>query len=189
MKIQAFVFMGLPGSGKGAQSALLSEHLKCPVFSTGNRLRELAQEDTAIGKKIKGILNSGGLMPAWLASFLFEEAILKLKEGEQIIFEGVGRKEEEAELFTDICEWLGHDFRVIFLDVKEETIIARIHKRRELENRGDDSDETLKNRLDNYMNHTLPALNYFRTVGKVVDVNGEPLQPEVFAEVVQKLGV
>ena len=181
--------MGLPGSGKGAQSALLAKKLGCPVFSTGNRVREIAKEDTILGHKVKEISDSGALTPAWFASFLFEEALFALKEGEQIIFEGVGRREDEARLFAEICQWLGHDFRVLFLDVKEESVIARIHKRRELENRKDDNDETIKNRLDNYLAHTLPAVNYFRSIGKVIEINGEPLQPEVFAQVCNKLGL
>src|SRR5690606_4330634 len=111
MSINTFVFMGRPGSGMAVQSALLSEKLSFPIFSTGSRVREISKNDHALAKKINDVQASGGLTPHWFASFLFQEALFAKNGDEGLIFEGVGRKEPEARLFAEIHEWLESDFR------------------------------------------------------------------------------
>lgn len=177
--------MGRPGSGKGKQSELLAKKLNGRIFSSGVRVREIAQENSSLGRKIKAIHDLGDLTPSWFASFLFEEAYLALDDNEVIIFEGLGRKEPEARLFTEISEWLGRDFRVIYLDVSERSVIERLDKRRAIEGRADDSN--IQNRFDNFNTQTIPSINYFRSINKVIDIDGEPLPDVVFAEVWQKV--
>ena len=177
--------MGRPGSGKGKQSELLAEKLKCRIFSTGNRVREVAQKDSSLGRKVKEVSESGGLVPSWLASYLFEEAYLALDDKEIIIFEGLGRKESEARLFNEISEWLGRDFVVIYLNVSEKTIFERLNKRLAIEGREDD--KNIQNRFDNFNTQTIPSLNFFRSINKVIEINGEPLPDVVFAEIWQKV--
>lgn len=185
--INTFVFTGRPGSGKGTQSELLARKLGCKVFSSGKRLREMAKEASALGRKVGEILDSGNLVPAWLSSFLFEEVILSLKSGETIIIDGAGRREPEARLFAEVCGWLGRDFLVINLNVSEKTVVERLNRRRAIEGRADDSN--IQNRFDSYNLYTVPALDFFYSMGKVVDVDGEPLQDAVFTEVWGKLGI
>jgi adenylate kinase len=99
----------------------------------------------------------------------------------------VGRREGEAKEFNIVSTWLGRDFRVVHLEVSEETNIARLNKRREIEGRKDDEGDKLKNRFNNYNAETFPALEYFRSLGKVVEINGEPDPETVFKEVLEKL--
>ncbi len=174
--------MGLPGSGKGKQTELLSKKTGFSIASTGDTLRGLVKEGRAVGKKVAEVMNSGELMPSWFVSYIFQEALFKLKEGDGIIFEGVGRKEAEAHLFAETCEWLGWDFRVLHIEVSETTVIGRLRKRQETEGRTDDNPAIFQNRLKNYYEHTVPALEYLRSIGKVIDINGEPLPDVVFAE-------
>lgn len=181
--------MGRPGAGKGVQSALLSEKLGYPVFSTGNRVREISKEDHGLAKKINSVQAAGGLTPHWFASFLFQEALFSKNEGEGLIFEGVGRKEPEARLFAEIHEWLESDFRVLHLKVTPETVMNRLVKRGELEGRDDDTPEKIKVRLENFEKETGAAIEYFRSIGKVIDIDGEPTPEEVHAEIVEKLGL
>ncbi len=61
--VNTFVFMGRPGAGKGVQSALLSQKLKLPVFSTGDKVRAVSLCDTALGRKIKSVQEAGDLTP------------------------------------------------------------------------------------------------------------------------------
>lgn len=185
MRINTFIFMGSPGSGKGVQSALLSEKLNLPVFSTGNRVREISRQDHALAQRIRNVSESGGLTPFWFASFLFQEALFAKKDGEGMIFEGVGRKEPEARLFNEIHEWLGSDFRVFNLVVSDDSVKERLDKRRELEGRADDTPEKIQTRLENFEKETMPAMEFFRSVGKVIDIDGEPLPDMVSASVLE----
>ena len=183
--VKTFVFMGRPGSGKGKQSELLAKKLNCKIFSSGARLRDIAKENSVLGHKVTKILDSGDLAPSWLASFLFGEVFLTLDNNETIIFDGVGRQEDEAKLFAEICNWLGRDFKVIYLNVSEKTVAERISKRHIAEGRTDD--DNIQERFNKYNNQTVPALNFFHSIDKVIDVDGEPLPDVIAAEVWQKI--
>ncbi|MDB5254421.1 MAG: adenylate kinase [Parcubacteria group bacterium] len=182
-----FVFMGRPGAGKGVQSEFLSKHTGFPIFSTGSEVRRIAAMDTLLGKKIAEVSNAGGLTPFWFASYLFEKSLFELKDNEGQIFEGVGRKVAEAQLFHDINTWIGRDYKVIYLDVSEKNVTDRLEKRRAIGGREDDKGDKLKNRFDHYDAETMPALEYFRSVGKVIEINGEPDPETVFKEVLEKI--
>lgn len=188
--INTFVFMGLPGAGKGKQSEMLNEKTGFKIFSTGGEMRKMAAEGGFFGEKLSKIINSGDLTPSWMASFVFQKNLFSLRETDGAIFEGVGRREPEAKLFNEVCEWLERDFRIINLVVSEETAQERLNKRLDIEGRKDDNPEILSERFKNYHESTAPALAYFRRVGKVVDIDGEPLPDEVFTQVwgeIQKL--
>lgn len=175
--------MGLPGSGKGKQAELLREKTGFNIFSTGRKLREMVEAGGVLGNKIDEVMTTGALMPPWLALYLYQKALLEVGENEGIIFEGVNRYEVEARTFTEICEWLKRDFRIFHIKVSEATIMERLEKRQEIEGRKDDDPVILQNRLKNYRDNTVPAIEYFRSLNKVIDINGEPLPDEVFAEV------
>jgi len=185
--IKTFVLMGLPGSGKGKQAELLSEKTGFHIFSTGNKLRDIAKGEAVIGKKIDEVMKSGGLVPSWLVSYLFQRILLEIEENDGIIFEGAGRIESEAHLFAEVCEWLGRDFRVFHIKASEATVAERLRKRQEVEGRKDDDPAVFQNRLKNFHEYTVPAIEYFRSINKVIDVDGEPLPDAVFAELWQKV--
>lgn len=177
--------MGRPGSGKDKQSELLASKLGGRIFSAGERVREIAKEDSELGRKVKEISEFGNLLPSWFASFILEEVLLSLKGDDVIIFNGVCRTDLQAKSFKEVCDWLGRDFVVIYLDVSEQTVLERLGKRRNIEGRVDD--KSIQTRFDNYNEQTVPALNFFRSINKVIDINGEPLPDAVFAEVWQKV--
>lgn len=179
--VKTFVFMGLPGSGKGKQAELLSKRSGFPIFSTGGEFRRISAEDSFVGKRVRETIDAGNLMPSWFASYLFERSLFDIEEGDGIIFEGVGRKEPEARLFDEICTWLGRDYRIIHSKVSEKSVIERLRKRQLVEGRHDDDPSVYQNRLKNFYEHTAPALEFFRSVGKVVEVDGEPL-PDIIAQ-------
>lgn len=185
--IKTFILMGRPGCGKGKQARLLSEKTGFGIFSTGARFREIAAQENQLGKKVGEIMNSGALMPNWFASFLFQEKIFSLDVNDGVIFEGVGRMEPEAKLFSEISFWLERDFRVLHLNVSEAVVKERISKRLEREGRVDDDPLKLQTRFDEYEKHTVPALNYFRSIGKVIEIDGEPTPDAVFEEIWSKV--
>ena len=185
--IKTFILMGLPGSGKGKQAGLLSGKNGFIINDSGDEYRKIATGSNFVASKVKEILNSGGLQPAWFSSFLFQKSLLSLSPDDGIIFEGVGRRESEAHLFTEVCEWLDRDFRALYFKVSEATVAERLRKRQKIEGRQDDDPAVFQNRLKNFREHTVPAVEYFRSINKVIDINGEPLPDAVFAELWQKV--
>lgn len=187
MMIKTLVLMGIPGCGKGKQAELLSKKTGFLIYSTGNEYRKMALGNNLVASKVSEVLDVGGLQPAWLSTFLFQKSLLGLSPEDGIVFEGVGRKEPEARIFTEVCEWLGRDFRVFHLNVSEESVIERLRKRQEIEGRTDDDPSVFQNRLKNFYEYTAPAITYFRSINKVIDIDGEPLPDAVFAELWQKV--
>ena len=57
------IMLGAPGSGKGTQSALISEEFGLPHISTGDIFRDNIRRKTEIGLKIKAIIDGGNLCP------------------------------------------------------------------------------------------------------------------------------
>ena len=185
--IKTFILMGLTGSGKGKQAELLSNKTGFPVISTGGRLREIVKVGDAVGKKVAGIMNSGDLVPSWFVQYIFQQALFGIGENDGVIFEGACRMEPEARLFTEVCEWLDRDFRVLYFKVSNATVAERLRKRQKIEDRQDDDPAVFQSRLKNFHEHTVPAVEYFRSINKVIDIDGEPLPDAVFAELWQKV--
>ena len=181
--------MGLPGSGKGKQADFLSQRTGFVICDTGDELRKLAAENNDLGRKVVKVVNSGDLLPHWFSSHFFIDRLLGLSLDDGILFEGVGRREPEARLFNEVCEWLGRDFRILHINVSEKTVAERLRKRQKIEGRKDDDPAVFQNRLKNFYEHTAPAIEYLRSINKVIDIDGEPLPDAVFAEVWQKVSV
>ena len=57
------ILLGRQGSGKGTQSARLSEHYGVPHISTGDMLRAAVREGTGFGLKAKEYMDAGRLLP------------------------------------------------------------------------------------------------------------------------------
>lgn len=178
-----FFFVGRPGSGKETQSRLLAEKLGYPMFSTGIKFREMIASDSELGRKIKSEYEKGALLPAWVADYMFQDFVMNLSSEEGAVFEGSGRDEEQAKTIERVCAWLGRPYTVFNLDVSDAEVIRRnLARKRD----STDTEEVIKNRLAEYARLTDPAIRYFHSVGKCVDIKGEQTPDEVHAEVVAK---
>ncbi len=175
------LLIGKPGSGKGTQAKFLSERTGWPVISSGDVFRKIMQEESALGRKTKEVVESGLLMPPWFASYLFEQAVFGIPENEGVIFDGFGRKVVEAEQVLEVLTWLGRPFRVVHIEVSDEDVIERLRLRREVSGRADD--HAIEKRLEEYRLHTDPSLEVFRKAGVLTDVNGAPA-PEDIAQAI-----
>jgi len=186
-KYNTLVMIGRPGSGKGVQTKLMVDKTGFKTFSTGDKLRELKKADTPIGRKIADTIDKGNLMPHWFASFLFEEAVIYLPPEQGIVYEGAGRKPEEAQLFDEVMTWLGRPYKALYLDVADEVSMRRLSKRREMEGREDDAEAVILDRLNVYKKEVAPAIEVFRKNGALIDINGDQTPEEVHEEIVRKL--
>lgn len=180
----SLVLVGRPGSGKGTQAALIAKEFGFRAISSGERFREIAKENTIIGEKIKHVIEEGELAPYWYASFLFKEALFELRPGEKIIFDGFCRKVGEAREFEEVSHWLARPYAVVNIIVSSEESRKRLELRRR-EGRADDS--FVERRMEAYERDTAAAIEYFRGLGKIVDINGEQSREDVFEEIKKKV--
>lgn len=177
--------MGKTGSGKGVQSELLATKLGYSIFSTGEEFRKIRQQGDFLGKLVNEVYSQGLLMPHWFASYLFEDALFKLTPKDGLVCEGIGRKEPEARLFNDVANWLKRDYLVFELVVSDEEVTRRMMSR----DRGDglNDEEKIKVRLREYREFTEPAINFFKSEGRVVSIDGSPTPEKIHEEIMRKL--
>ena len=63
MATKRLILFGSPGAGKGTQAARLRDHLSVPHISTGDMFRDHLKRDTDLGRRVKGLLAAGKLVP------------------------------------------------------------------------------------------------------------------------------
>lgn len=179
--------MGKTGSGKGTQAERLAEHLGFKIFSSGDRFRELRGKGDWLAARMREEYDQGLLMPHWFASFLFIEGLLYTPHEQGLICEGTGRKKPEAELFEEVASWMRRDYRVFDIQISDAEAITRLQKR----GRADGLDASvpkIRFRLEEYRNFTAPAIAFFKSIGKVKEINGEQAPEAVFADILKAIG-
>ncbi len=181
--------MGRPGSGKGTQAKLLATKIGAEVYSSGNRLREMAKGHGFVNEKIKKTMDEGGLLPAWFSSHLFVDALLGISPEDSIVFEGACRRLEEAESFDETAGWLERPYTAVFLDISDAEVEKRLALRKQLQGRSDDASDTVDHRIKEYNEHTAHAVELFRSRGRLVNINADQPIEAVHAEILKALTI
>ena len=205
------IFLGPPGSGKGTQAKMLSSELDVPQISTGDILREAVEHGTRLGQQAKSFMEKGQLVPDDLMLSLVEERIGGRDCEKGFVLDGFPRTRAQAEGLEGIMKSHGEDMdAVIFIDVDDEDVVARLSKRRvcpqcqalfnldtdppKRENtcdrcgarlvlRTDDREETVRTRLRVYRESTLPLVEYYESSGLLRRIDGRGEIREVFSSV------
>lgn len=180
-KIQTFVFMGRPGSGKGTQAKLLAEAMSSHILASGKMFREFGKEDSPVARRVKRVLDTGGLLPHWIATYLFHREVFQYEKDTGLILDGFPRTVTEAETLADTLTWFERPFTVFHLRTKTDVVVDRIEKRFAIEHREDDK-EAIK-RMKEYEKHTKPALRFFEKKGRVIHIDGEGSIEDIHKEV------
>jgi adenylate kinase len=128
-----FVFLGPPGVGKGTYASRLAPKLGIAHISTGDIFREEVADGTALGKKIKSIMDEGELVPDEIVIEAIKERVRKADCRRGFILDGFPRTIEQAEA-------LGHMFRidlVLNISMPHDVLIEKISARRVCRECGD----------------------------------------------------
>ncbi len=187
MNTHTIFLLGKPGCGKGTQAKKLSERTNWAILSSGVQFREIATENSPVGRKIKGEIDSGVLAPHWFAMYLYQKALFSVSDGQSVIFDGFNRKPEEARLVVDSLAWLGRTFSVINLIISDELVRERIETRSHSEKRGDE--QSIDMRLEEYYTYTEKAINLFRKEGTLIDIDGAQDPEVVTARIAEALHI
>lgn len=158
------LLIGPQGSGKSTQGKLLAEYLQIPYISTGDIFRQIATKDSEEGKEIKQIIESGNLVDDQTTAGLLKNRIEQEDCSQGFIIDGYPRNLEQVSLVPT----LNFD-KVLYINVLEQEVVARLLKR----GRIDDTEEGIKRRLNLYREQTQPLLDYYKSKGILVEVNGK----------------
>jgi adenylate kinase len=179
------IFLGPPGAGKGTQAAFITRKFGIPQISTGDMLRVAIKAGSALGLKVKSIMDSGQLVADEIIIDLVRERLGEADCRKGYLFDGFPRTIPQAEAMR--AAGVAIDY-VLELDVPEEDIILRMSGRRvhpasgrvyhvifnppkvagkddvtgeALIQREDDKEETVRKRLQIYRSQTSPLVEYY----------------------------
>ena len=211
------ILLGSPGSGKGTQAAFLTRHFGIPQISTGDMLRAAVREGTALGRKAKGIMEAGELVPDDLIVAMVEERLARPDCANGCLFDGFPRTIPQAKALLEV----GIDVDLVLeVVVDDEEIVRRMSGRRvhlesgrvyhivynppreegrddlsgeELIQRDDDREETVRTRLAVYRDQTEPLVEFYRTLAgtrplRYLTIDGAGEVEEVRDRMMQAIG-
>jgi adenylate kinase len=184
------VIFGPPGAGKGTQALNIANKYNLYQVSTGDLLRNEVKNKTDIGNVIENIISKGDFATDEIVNDLIKKVIFDPNKKNKLIFDGYPRSLSQAENLDILLNKSSQkiDF-IFFLDVKKETIIERIEKRKILENRADDNLSTILKRYDTYMETTKPVLNFYSKKTNFYEIDGDQKIVEISMKIEQILSV
>jgi adenylate kinase len=171
------ILLGPPGAGKGTQAQILVEERGLAQLSTGDMLRAAAEAGTKTGLKAKKIMDRGDLVPDDVVVGIIADRIDEPDCQRGFILDGFPRNTAQAKALDKMLARKALRLHVVIeISVDEAILIDRIRSRiaqtPESERRADDNEETLRNRLEVYRQHTAPLLPYYRKQGRLKTVDG-----------------
>ena len=202
---KGIILIGAPGSGKGTQAKRLQEELGWAHISTGDLLRAAVKAGTPLGKKAKGFMDAGGLVPDDLVIDLLREALETPDARKGFILDGFPRTIPQAEAldaavqidkvvdiqvpFGLIEERItgrrmspsGHVYHVKYSPPKVEGVCDETGE--ELYQRDDDKPDKVKARLQKFVEETQPVIERYGKRGIVVEVDGVGAPDEIFTRI------
>lgn len=208
--MRKYVIMGVPGCGKGTQSQLLKRKFDLVHISVGDILRWNIQNHTKLGARIKKLMAAGKMIPDTHVEEIVDHRLREHDWNHGFILDGFPRNAAQTEFFLE-----SYDIdAVIFIDLDDSKVLDRILARRicgqcgevynllntppkvqgvcdvcggMLGRRPDDNETAIQERLDDYREKTIPALDLFKGKELVITVDGSRPVDEVQAEIQRNL--
>ncbi|MEU3652199.1 adenylate kinase [Streptomyces sp. NPDC032161] len=194
------VLVGPPGAGKGTQAAYLAKNLSIPQISTGDLFRANISQGTDLGKRARAYMDAGQLVPDEVTIGMAKDRMSQPDAENGFLLDGFPRNVGQAEALDAMLKDEGTKLdAVLDLEVPEDEVVKRIAGRRicrndgshvfhvaynppktegvcdvcggELYQRDDDSEETVRTRLEVYHTQTEPIIDYYRAQNLVVTIS------------------
>jgi adenylate kinase len=210
------ILFGAPGAGKGTQTGSLIETYHIPAIATGDMLRAQRRAGTALGEQVKSYMDRGELVPDALMIDIIKDRLQKPDAKNGFILDGFPRTVAQAEaLDATLDTQLGRRVdAVIYLRVSRQVLIDRLSHRYscrtcdavynftpeqaleaprctvdggELYQRPDDRPEIVARRIDVFLTHTAPLIDYYTKQHKLENIDGQMSVEDVRADITRRL--
>ena len=180
------ILFGPPGAGKGTQANMLIDKFNLVQISTGDMLRSAVKSKSELGNKVEQVMASGGLVTDEIIIELIKERLQQSDCDKGFLFDGFPRTIPQAQALADAK--IGIDL-VLEINVPDDEIVKRLGGRRvhpdsgrvyhvsynppkvvdrdditgeQLIQRADDSEDTVRTRLEIYHEQTQPLVSYYK---------------------------
>lgn len=205
------VVLGPPGAGKGTQAERVSSMYGLPRVATGDIFRTALAEGTPLGLAAKKYMDAGELVPDDVVEGIVIDRLRKDDAQEGFILDGFPRSLHQARKLDEYLSGKGKELNLVLnIIVEPEVLVERLTGRRvcrgcganyhekfnaparegvcdkcnkELYQREDDNEETVRNRLEVYKKQTEPLIEYYRPAGRIADIDGAPEPDQVFSDI------
>ena len=205
------ILLGPPGCGKGTQAKMLTEKHHIPQISTGDILREAVKQETPMGVEAKNYMNAGKLVPDEVVIGIIQDRLKQSDCENGFILDGFPRTVVQAEALdstlTSMQKKIEH---ALSITVADEELLGRLTGRRtcrscgamyhvmfnppkkegvcdacsgELYQRDDDTEETIRNRLNVYTQQTAPLIDYYQGKGLLRNIAGTGKIEEILEKI------
>jgi len=206
------ILFGPPGAGKGTQAKRLQTAYDVPHLSTGDMLRAAKQAGSDLGKQAAKFMDNGQLVPDELVVGLIAERLEKDDCKAGFLLDGFPRTIPQADaldrMLKDRDMGVEH---VVSIEVPDDNIVNRLGARRScsecgavyhlqhvppkvedtcdtcghkgLTLRPDDTENTVRSRLDAFHAQTSPLKDYYGEQDLLRSVDGTVSPEDVFSSV------
>lgn len=199
------VLLGPPGVGKGTQAKILAEKTGLVHVSSGDLFRENLKAQTDLGKLAQTYMNKGELVPDDVTIAMIRDRLVHADCEAGAILDGFPRTTAQAEaLEVMLKEFRGQVDVVPYITAAEAVLVERLSGRwtcranghvfhekfnpparpgvcdldgSELYQRDDDKEQTVRRRIQVYMEQTAPLVAHYRGRGRLVEIDGaQPIE-------------
>ena len=210
------VLLGPPGAGKGTQAKSISNRYSIPHISTGDIFRKNISENTPLGIEAKSYMDNGQLVPDEVTINMVKDRLQQDDCKNGYLLDGFPRTVHQAEALDNFLTEREESIdTALLIEVPKEFILERMTGRRvcpscgasyhikfnpptndgkcdlcgsDVIQRKDDTEETVKERLDVYENQTQPLIDFYKNKMQLSVVDGTQAINEVFESICKILG-
>lgn len=207
------MFIAPPAAGKGTQAEIIEARYNIPHISTGDILRDIAEEESELGEYVSEVLSSGGLVKDEITDKLIENRLRKDDCKNGFIIDGFPRNIEQTIRYDQILKRLGYDIGVVLLiNIEKKTLEKRVIGRRVCEDcdavfninsednapqvdstcdicggrlyqRNDDNLEAFENRYSLYLEKVTPIIEHYKELGVLYEIDGNKPKDKVTEQI------